>query len=224
MNIKEYWKSLTTQIKVAIIGGIFAIIAAIIGGLFSIDFVKKGELEIIEVDLIDEVDRKRIETVIYNGSEKEIPLTSIELKAYADGLLNTIGSISYKIEDLVITDSTAKNIEGTIRRNHEQIKRGIHGEIKFLASGGWKLALNLSIRESIKAGESKSLFFLLPTEIKIKDVGSSFRTTVFDNGVYFVGDPPNKFKLEKFFTDKVQIISVVANTPNGQSKFKKKIK
>jgi hypothetical protein len=137
------------NVKIAIIGGV-AIVLAAITGLFTIDFTKEGNIKIISVDVIKENQSKAIEVMIYNSSKKEAPLTSIEINASAVGFLNTIGSDKYLLEDLILSkDSSKNNIEGFTRNKNEEIKREIHGEIKFSASGGWNLALVIPIRESI---------------------------------------------------------------------------
>jgi hypothetical protein len=148
------------NVKIAIIDGV-AIVLAAITGLFTIDFTKEGNIKIISVDVIKENQSKAIEVMIYNSSKKEAPLTSIEINASAVGFLNTIGSEKYLLEDLILSkDSSKNNIEGFTRNKNEEIKREIHGEIKFSASGGWNLALVIPIRESIKPEESKSLRIL----------------------------------------------------------------
>src|SRR5258708_29860955 len=102
MRIIKYWKELKTPIKVAIIMGLFAIIVALIG---RIDFSKKGELKIIDVTLINDGNKRGIEIVMHNESLVAIPVTSVELSSHAGGILNTIGSTSYELEDLVISQS-----------------------------------------------------------------------------------------------------------------------
>jgi hypothetical protein len=220
MRIIKYWKELKTPIKAVVISVLGAIIVALIG---RIDFSKKGELKIIEVTSINDGNKRGIEIVIHNESLVDIPVTAVELSGHADGIFSTIGSTSYELEDLVMSQGNDKSIEGLSRKPDEQIKRPIHGRMKFFASGGWDLMIKLSIRENLKTGESKSIIFFIPKEIEIKSGNNATGTSMLFDSYIFNGRP-KKFLFERFFSERIDLVKVVVVSSRGLSEFTKSLK
>jgi hypothetical protein len=220
MTMESLSKNQKITIIVAIIGGVFLLGNTLLQSWMSKE--PEGKLKIININLLDSADISGIEILIHNQSGHELPINSIELRSRKNGVLNAIGSSKYVLEDLAIFLSSNGNITGKVKRDKAGINRKIKGKIKFQASGGWDFSINLDVRESLKAGETRSLIIFLPNTIKVLSPGSKEEKLGYGSD-YFIGIP-KQFQFTQFFEEQVDNIEVTATSSNGEVKLTKSIK
>jgi hypothetical protein len=184
-SIRTNMKSVT--VIAAVIGALGAIVAALIGVFFLLVqplatriineyWNRTSEIRIADVRAAITDGKPTIDVVLWNPTSVAQAVVSVEVGLAQEGLpLALIEKSVYQLNGELLIDRSSGAVKGGVQ-TQDRIIYPFEGLLEVYARGGWSLLLTIPVREKLAPGDSRSILFVVPSNLDVIARGGDWLT------------------------------------------------